>query len=155
MVPAQEDVGLQQAWVQSQRRLRAGLSSACTLCEELRVECQLPWPNHSTQDMDSIRTSFALCCIRISLSISCTCCSSLNASAHGTPRNSALVLTTHSVLPPKVNAFVAHEYPVDDTLEMLLRYVGGTMSLRAATRSKRDSSSASSSSTSEISESGD
>lgn len=48
-------------------------------------------------------TSLALCCIRISLSISCTCCSSLKASAHGTPNSSALVLTTHNVLPVRLN----------------------------------------------------
>lgn len=69
----------------------------------------------------SSHTSFALCCIRISLSISCTCCSSLNANAHGTPNSSALVLTTHSVLPPKLSALDAQSYPVDVAFAMLLR----------------------------------
>jgi len=49
-------------------------------------------------------TPCAFCCIRISLSISCTCCSSLKASAHGTPNNNADVLRTHNALPPNPTA---------------------------------------------------
>lgn len=45
-------------------------------------------------------TSFPNSRMRCSFSISTTCCSSANASANGIPSSSALVLTTHSVLPP-------------------------------------------------------
>lgn len=66
-------------------------------------------------------TSFALCCILISLSISCTCCSSLKANAHGTPSNSALVLITHRLFPLKLAMLVAQEYDVSAALLMRLR----------------------------------
>lgn len=39
--------------------------------------------------------------MRISRSISCICCSSLNASAQGMPSKSALVLMTQRALPLK------------------------------------------------------
>jgi hypothetical protein len=48
-------------------------------------------------------TSPPISLILISFSISTTCCSSANANAHGTPSNKALVLSTNSALPPKLN----------------------------------------------------
>jgi len=99
-------------------------------------------------------TSLALCCIFISLSISANCCSSENASAHGTPSSNALVLTTHSVCPPNLRPADTHDEAAPNVCERNLRCVGGTMSRRAARRSARDSScrARSSSSSSEASD---
>lgn len=92
--------------------------------------------------------------ILISFSISTICCSSAKANAHGTPSNSALVLTTHSVLPLNRRPDLIQLAVVSTLLEMKERVVGGTMSFKARRRSANDSSSAMlSSSSDEISES--
>ena len=87
------------------------------------------------------RTSFCARWFIISaLSCSIIICSSLYASAHGTPSNSALVLTTHSVLPPNSSPdFVqlAMASYLDDSER---RVDAGTMSFRAVMRSYRVSS---------------
>lgn len=49
---------------------------------------------------DGMLTSDPASLARISFSISAICCSSANASAHGTPSSSALVLSTNSAFPP-------------------------------------------------------
>jgi len=89
------------------------------------------------------KISLALCCIFISRSISTICCSSLYASAHGTPKSSALVLTTQSVLPPRSKPLFSHELVVETVLVIFRRAEAGTMSCRAESRSYRDSSGAS------------
>lgn len=61
---------------------------------------------------------------------------------------------THSVLPLKLRPELIHDVVVEIVFEMNLRWVGGTMSLRAAILSASDSSArARSSSSSEISDS--
>jgi hypothetical protein len=57
-----------------------------------------------------------------------TICSSLYASAHGTPINSALVLTTHNVLPPYDNPVFSHDDAVLTFEWMERRYGAGMMS---------------------------
>jgi hypothetical protein len=69
------------------------------------------------------------------LSCSTIICSSLYANAHGTPNNSALVLTTQSVLPPNTNPDVSHEVVVDTLEEILRRVEAGIMSCKARRRS--------------------
>lgn len=74
----------------------------------------IPFPDISfpTGPADQL-TSLALCCIFISFSISITDASSIHANAHGTPNNSALVLTTHNDLPPSINPLFAHDVAVE------------------------------------------
>jgi len=101
----------------------------------------LPLPPHTTDQNNKKLTSFAVCCIFISLSISTSCCSSEYASAHGTPSSSALVLTTHSALPPNARPLFSRadaEFSVETRKR---RWLGGMMSCRAWMRSASDSSS--------------
>ena len=74
------------------------------------------------------------------LSCSIIICSSLYASAHGTPSNSALVLTTHSVFPPIISPDLTHEDAVLYFEAKERRVEAGIMSWRAEMRSRRDSS---------------
>jgi len=86
-------------------------------------------------------TSFcALCAISSALSCSTIICSSLYASAHGTPNNNALVLTTHSVLPPMNSPDLSHDDVVFTFELMLRRVLAGIMSCSARMRSYRVSS---------------
>jgi hypothetical protein len=102
-----------------------------------------------------VHTSPPISLIFISFSISTICCSSAKANAHGTPKNSALVLTTKSVLPLNTRPDLIQLVVTPTLLEMYDRVVGGIMSRRARSRSARDSSAGTSSSSSvEISESG-
>jgi len=96
--------------------------------------------HYSFHRTTNVLTSLAPLCICISRSISCNCCSSLNASAHGTPSNSALVLMTHSAFPLNDRPDETQAVAVLDALTSDLRYSGGTMSARAAIRSLRVSS---------------
>ena len=101
-----------------------------------------------------MHTSPPISRIFISFSISTICCSSAKASAHGTPSNSALVLTTHSVLPLNKSPDLIQPVVVSTLLAMKDRVVGGIMSRRASSRSASVSSSGTLSSSSvEISES--
>lgn len=87
------------------------------------------------------RTSPPISRILISFSISTNCCSSAKASAHGTPNNSALVLTTQSVFPLNINPDLT-QLVVASTLPAIYdRVVGGIISRRARSRSVRVSSS--------------
>lgn len=109
-----------------------------------RLYLHRPWrttrPPVETRDerreIGEKHTSFcARCCISSARSCSTIICSSLYASAHGTPSSSALVLTTHSVLPPNSRLLLIHD-PVVDTLdEMERRADAGIMSCSAARRS--------------------
>jgi hypothetical protein len=88
-------------------------------------------PHHRSK-----HTSFcALCAIISARSCSTIICSSLYASAHGTPNSSALVLTTHSVLPPMNNPDLSHEVVVLTFEETLRRVEAGIMSCSARMRS--------------------
>ena len=99
-------------------------------------------------------TSPPISLIFISFSISTICCSSAKANAHGTPKSSALVLTTHSVLPPNKSPDLIQPAVVSTLLEIYDRVVGGIMSRSASIRSAIVSSSGTLSSSSvEISES--
>jgi len=82
-----------------------------------------------------VNISLALCCIFISRSISAICCSSANASAHGTPSNNAEVDTTHSVLPPNDRPVDAQLLVVSQADDSARRCFGGTMSFSATRRS--------------------
>jgi hypothetical protein len=69
------------------------------------------------------------------LSCSTIICSSLYASAHGTPSSSALVLTTQSVLPPMSSPDLTHEVAVLYFEARERRVEAGIMSWRAEMRS--------------------
>jgi hypothetical protein len=62
-------------------------------------------------------------------------CSSLYANAHGTPNSNALVLTTHSVLPPITIPDFSHELVVDTFDWIERRVLAGIMSCKARMRS--------------------
>jgi hypothetical protein len=82
------------------------------------------------------RTSLcALCAIISARSCSTIICSSLYASAHGTPNNSALVLTTHSVLPPSTSPDLNQLVVVFTLEDRLRRAEAGMMSCSARRRS--------------------
>ena len=86
-------------------------------------------------------TSFcALWACSSARSCSTIICSSLYASAHGTPSSSALVLTTHSVLPPMLRPFLNHDEIVFAFDETERRVLAGIMSCSADRRSKNVSS---------------
>jgi hypothetical protein len=103
-----------------------------------------------------VHTSPPISLIFISFSISTICCSSAKANAHGTPNNNALVLTTHSVLPPNKSPDLIQPAVVSTLPVIYDRVVGGIMSRSASNRSVSVSSSGTLSSSSvEISESED
>jgi hypothetical protein len=86
--------------------------------------------------LDHKRTSFcALCAIISARSCSTIICSSLYASAHGTPSSNALVDTTHSVLPPNKSPLLVQLDSVSYFALMLRRVDAGTMSFSALMRS--------------------
>lgn len=87
------------------------------------------------------RTSFcARCACNSALSCSTIICSSLYAKAHGTPNSSALVLTTHSVLPPMLRPLLNHDEIVLAFDETERRVLAGIISCSAERRSKNVSS---------------
>jgi hypothetical protein len=89
-----------------------------------------------------------------SLSLSIISCSCPNASAYGIPSSSTLVLITHNPLPVYDNAEPVKDAMEEDVEEIFARVEGGTISTRAATRSRSDSEVCSSASeATEISES--
>ena len=59
------------------------------------------------------------------------------------------MVTTHTMLPMTFELFLTKEAVFERRVEMLCLVVGGTMSLRAARRSKKDSSTETSESTEE------
>jgi hypothetical protein len=127
------------AWRCLQGRLRAlRLSwSRCARCHKL-VQLLVSILHTSYQLRP---TSFcALCAINSALSCSTIICSSLYANAHGTPSSSALVLTTHNVLPPMNKPDFSHELVVDTFDWMERRVEAGIISWRARIRSYRVSS---------------
>lgn len=80
------------------------------------------------------------CCSSISFSCWTILASSSRASASGKPTSKADVVTTHTIFPTTFEARLTKEAVFKTRVEMLCRVVGGTMSLRAVMRSKRDSS---------------
>lgn len=131
--------------------LRAG-RSRCWLCylDSRAIIISVEFLLKSVSKLTSEPISRA----RISFSISTTCCSSANANAHGTPKSSALVLITYSVLPLNSRPDFNHPVVASTVSEMYERAVGGMMSRSASNRSAIVSSTGvSSSSSEEISES--
>src|SRR5260221_193953 len=66
--------------------------------------------------------------------------SSSRVSASGKPTRNGDVVTTHTTFPTTFEARLRNEAVFKTRVEILWRVVGGTMSLRAVMRSKRDSS---------------